>query len=93
LVMISFNIWLLALLFIFIKKAIDHPKAALYVLLGATAFMILSYVRIPLYNVYLDARDEGNYLLMILLNWLVAKTTQFYHSMRLHYLGFGLPYC
>jgi hypothetical protein len=73
LVMIAFNIWLLALLFICIKKAIDHPKAALYVLLGATLFMIISYVRIPLYNVYLDARDEGNYLLMILLNWLVAK--------------------
>ena len=73
LVMIAFNIWLLALLFLGIKRVIDHPKAALYVLLGASLFMVLSYIRIPLYNVYLNARDENNYVFMILLNWLVAK--------------------
>ena len=73
LVMISFNIWLLALLFLAIKKYIHHHKAAVYILILATVFMALSYVRIPLYNVYLDARDNNQYVLVILLNWLVAK--------------------
>lgn len=73
LVMIAFNIWLLALLFKLIKKWINHPRIALYILLFATLFMVLSYIRIPLYNVYLNARDDGNYMVVILLNWLVAK--------------------
>ncbi|MBW4258574.1 acyltransferase [Methanobacterium sp. YSL] len=73
LVMISFNILLLALLFWGIQKTIRHPKAKLGILLGATAFMVLSFVRIPLYNIYLQAVDQQNYVVMLSLNWLVAK--------------------
>ena len=73
LVMIALNIWLLTLLFHCIKKWIHHPKAALYVLIGATVFMGLSYIRIPLYNVYLEARDTNNYFLWAILNYFVSK--------------------
>lgn len=73
LVMISFNIWLLALLFLVIQKVIQQEKTHIYLLLFATLFMILSYIRIPLYNVYLEARDSNHYLVMMILNWLVAK--------------------
>ncbi|MCU0104613.1 DUF1624 domain-containing protein [Acholeplasma vituli] len=73
LVMIALNIWLLTLLFHLIKKWIYHEKAALYILVGATLFMGLSYIRIPLYNVYLDARDSNNYVLWVLLNYFVSK--------------------
>lgn len=73
LVMLSLNIFLLALCFKLFKKYINHKKVDWYVLIAATLFLIISYIRIPLYNVYLEALDDKNYLLMLLLNWFVAK--------------------
>jgi hypothetical protein len=73
LVMIGLNILLLALLFRIIKKYLDHPRLPLSILLFASMFMALSYVRIPLYNVYLEAVDNQQWFIMVLLNWLVAK--------------------
>jgi hypothetical protein len=73
LVMLGLNILLLALLFKVIKKHLLKEKMPLYLLLGATLFMALSYIRIPLYDIYLNARDNNQFVVMILLNWFVAK--------------------
>ena len=73
LVMLGFNVILLALLFKGIRKHLKNKKISNYLLLGATLFMILSYVRIPLYNIYLSALDQDNMVVVLLLNWLVAK--------------------
>ena len=73
LVMLSLNILLLTGLFRLIKKHIFNPKMSMYMLLGATLFMVISYIRIPLYNVYLEALDDKNYIAMLLLNFFVAK--------------------
>lgn len=73
LVMLGMNILLLSLLFRLISKKLMHPRMPHYMLISAVLFMALSYIRIPLYNVYLEARDQGNWFVMILLNWFVAK--------------------
>jgi hypothetical protein len=73
LVMIGLNILLLALLFRMIRKYLDHQRLPLMILFTASLFMALSYVRIPLYNLYIEAVDHQQWLVMILLNWLVAK--------------------
>jgi hypothetical protein len=73
LVMLGMNVILLGLLFKFIKKHLKNPKITNYLLIGSTLFMILSYVRIPLYNLYLTALDNNQFGLLLLLNWFVAK--------------------
>ncbi len=73
LVMLSLNIFLMVFLFKGIKKYFNHKKIDLYILIFAILFMIISYVRIPLYNVYLNAVDDKNLLIMSLLNWFVGK--------------------
>lgn len=73
LVMLSLNIFLLALSFRLFKKHFNHQKIDSFVLLAAILFLVLSYIRIPLYNVYLTALDSENYVVMLLLNWFVAK--------------------
>ncbi|MDO9629750.1 MAG: heparan-alpha-glucosaminide N-acetyltransferase domain-containing protein [Acholeplasmataceae bacterium] len=73
LVMLGMNVILLGLLFKFIGRYLKNPKITLYLLLGASFFMVISYIRIPLYNVYLNALDNQNMGLILLLNWFVAK--------------------
>jgi hypothetical protein len=73
LVMLGMNVILLGLLFKLIKKHLKNPKITNYLLIGSTIFMILSYVRIPLYNLYITALDNNHYGLLLLLNWFVAK--------------------
>jgi hypothetical protein len=45
----------------------------------------LSLIRIPLYTVYLDALESGNWLITLLLNWLVNKNNPIFP-----YLSFAL---
>jgi hypothetical protein len=73
LVMLGLNIILLAVLFKLIKKHLNNPKIHLYILIFATVFMAISYLRIPLYHVYLNAKDNNQFAVMLLLNWFVAK--------------------
>jgi len=73
LVMLALNIILLAMVFKVTGKWLAHERMPLYWLVGAICFMVLSYVRVPLYNHYLNALDEGQMLTVLALNWLVAK--------------------
>lgn len=73
LVMLSLNIFLMTLLFKVIKKQFNKPHTARNILMLAVVFLVISYVRIPLYNVYLSALDSHHYFVMILLNWFVGK--------------------
>jgi hypothetical protein len=73
LVMISLNIILLSLLFHIIRRFLDYPQLPKYILITATLFMGLSYLRIPLYTIYINAVQDQQWLVMIILNWLVAK--------------------
>ncbi|HOI84697.1 MAG TPA: heparan-alpha-glucosaminide N-acetyltransferase domain-containing protein [Acholeplasmataceae bacterium] len=73
LVMLSLNILLLSLFFKITWRYMKHHHYPLFVLLSAVIFLILSYIRIPLYLIYLNAVDERQFGLMILLNWFVAK--------------------
>lgn len=73
LVMLSLNILLLALFFKLTIKMMKKHYFQTFVLAFAIIFLILSYVRIPLYLVYLDAVDQQKMGMMILLNWFVAK--------------------
>lgn len=85
LVMIGLNIILLALILYGIRKQFNNPKIVPIVLIGATLFMALSYVRIPLYEVYLKARDSQNVIITLLLNWFVNK-----NNPLLPFFAFGL---
>jgi hypothetical protein len=72
-VMLGLNVILLGALFKLIQKYLKNPKVSNFLLIGASLFMILSYVRIPLYNIYLSALDNDNMVIVLLLNWFVAK--------------------
>lgn len=74
LVMIGSNVILLGLASIIGLKYIqsDKKRGDYFYILGVVV-LLLSIFRIPLYNVYLDARDNGNYFVVIILNWLVNK--------------------
>lgn len=74
LVMIGSNIILLGLLtfagFKFIKS---DKNRSVYFYVSGVVILLVSIFRIPLYSVYLDARDDGNYIVVFLLNWFVNK--------------------
>jgi hypothetical protein len=70
LVMLSLNIWLLALFFKVMKDKVKNER---FVLIAAILFLVISYIRIPLYSVYIEAVDQNNYFVMVLLNWFVNK--------------------
>ncbi|QAA76071.1 MAG: hypothetical protein BIP78_0305 [Candidatus Bipolaricaulis sibiricus] len=59
-----------------------HPQLALG---SAAGVLALSLVRIPLYELYLNAMDRGDRLVVLGLNWLVNK-----NNPLLPYLAFGL---
>ena len=71
LVMIGSNIILLALItalgFKYIKS---DNKRCLYFYVVGVGILLISILRIPLYDTYLNARDDGNYFIVFLLNWL-----------------------
>lgn len=73
LVMLSLNILLLTLLFKLSNKMMNKKSYPTFVLIFALVFLAVSYVRIPLYTVYLQAVEQQNYGMMLLLNWFVAK--------------------
>ena len=86
LVMIGSNIILVSLATIVGFKLIkSDSKRSYYFYLLAVAVLLLSIVRIPLYSTYLDARDNGNYFVVLLLNWFVNKNNPI-----LPFYAFGL---
>ncbi|MFU8786518.1 MAG: acyltransferase family protein [Candidatus Izemoplasmataceae bacterium] len=73
LVMLALNVMLLGVVWYALDRFKTQKNFKYIVLLVATLFMIVSYIRIPLYNVYLNAADNNNYFVMILLNYFVNK--------------------
>jgi hypothetical protein len=72
LVMIGMNILLMGVFFRLHHRLFKKVNANFY-LISAILFFILSLIRIPLYTIYLDALDSGNWPITLLLNWLVNK--------------------
>ncbi len=87
LVMIGSNIILLGLFTaIFYKrfKSVENKWFSRAYLIGGLAIFALSIVRIPLYAIYIKAVTDGDYPVIIALNWLVNK-----NNPVLPYLAFG----
>jgi len=84
LVMIGMNILLLGVFFRLHQRFFKKITPSFY-LISAILFFILSLIRIPLYTVYLDALESGNWLITLLLNWLVNKNNPIFP-----YLSFAL---
>jgi hypothetical protein len=84
LVMIGMNILLMGVFFRLHHRLFKKVNANFY-LISAILFFILSLIRIPLYTIYLDALDSGNWLITLLLNWLVNKNNPVFP-----YLSFAL---
>lgn len=73
LVMLALNIALLAVCFKFVGNYFKTTKNPTYLLIFATIFLIISYLRIPLYPIYMNAKADNQWGLWLLLNWFVAK--------------------
>ena len=74
LVMIGLNIILLqVILIIGMKWFASHKRQTWFLYGAALVVLLISLARIPLYNIYLDARDNEQYLLVLLLNWIANK--------------------
>ncbi len=73
LVMLSINIALLTLCFKLFSNYFIHSNKPYLLFIFSTLFLVISYLRIPLYPYYLNAREENRWLLTFLLNWFVAK--------------------
>ena len=74
LVMIGLNIILLGVAsFVGFKTIKTDKNRSYYFYILALVVLLISILRIPLYNVYLDARDNNNYFLILVLNWFVNK--------------------
>jgi hypothetical protein len=85
LVMIAMNVLLVGLMVLAYRK-IQSPKVKANIsLFGGIGFFALSLIRIPLYNVYLEARDALNWPVILALNWFVNK-----NNPVLPYLAFAL---
>lgn len=84
LVMIGMNILLLGLFFRINKKLYNkiHPN---FYLISALVIFVISFIRIPLYPVYLDAVENGRWSITLLLNWFVNKNNPIFP-----YLSFAL---
>ncbi|MGD9910252.1 MAG: heparan-alpha-glucosaminide N-acetyltransferase domain-containing protein [Candidatus Izemoplasmatales bacterium] len=86
LVMIGTNVILVGLITVGAYKFIkDDKKRTWFFYLLATLILLLSAFRIPLYAIYLNARDEGNYFVVIALNFFVNKNNPIFP-----FLAFGL---
>lgn len=84
LVMIGMNILLLGLFYRF-QHAFFKTIQPLFYLFSGLGFFALSLIRIPLYNLYLTALDQGNMILVFALNWFVNKNNPIFP-----YLSFAL---
>ncbi|PKM66211.1 MAG: hypothetical protein CVU94_07700 [Firmicutes bacterium HGW-Firmicutes-19] len=84
LVMIGMNILLMGVFFRFHHRFFKKITPNFY-LISALLFFAFSLIRIPLYTIYLDALDSGNWLVTLLLNWLVNKNNPVFP-----YLSFAL---
>ena len=84
LVMIGMNVCLLAAIYLLIKIRFKE-RQAFATLLIALIFFAISLIRIPLYTVYIDALDKGNFTVVLLLNWFVNKNNPIFP-----FLAFGL---
>jgi hypothetical protein len=84
LVMIGMNILLIGVFLRLHQRFFKKIRPGFY-LISALLFFVLSLIRIPLYTIYLDALDSGNWLVTLLLNWLVNKNNPIFP-----YLSFAL---
>ncbi len=74
LIMIGMNIILLSLITVVGFKYIKLLKnKSIYYYLVALIVLGISALRVPLYDVYIEAVDNGNHFLVIMLNWVVNK--------------------
>jgi hypothetical protein len=85
LVMIAMNVLLVGLLVIVYRTIESAKTKARISLIGGVTFFAVSLVRIPLYNLYLEARDAMNWPVILALNWIVNKNNPI-----LPYLAFAL---
>ncbi len=76
LVMIGLNIVLLGITFYFVQKLCNKYRkldnASVFLVVGVS-FFVISIIRIPLYEVYMNALANEEYGKVFLLNWLVNK--------------------
>lgn len=86
LVMIGMNTLICGILSFIVSKTVKEKKkqSKVYFILAIFVF-ILSMIRIPLYEIYLKAVEENNYLTVLLLNWLVNKNNPIFP-----FLSFGI---
>lgn len=84
LVMIGMNILLMGVFFRLHHRFFKKITPSFY-LISALLFFAFSLIRIPLYTIYLDALESGNWLVTLLLNWLVNKNNPVFP-----YLSFAL---
>jgi hypothetical protein len=74
LVMIGSNVILLGIItFVGFKYIKSDTKRSYYYYILGIVIMLLTIFRIPLYNIYLNARDDGNYFIVLLLNFIANK--------------------
>ncbi|KAF0227620.1 MAG: hypothetical protein FD179_58 [Erysipelotrichaceae bacterium] len=92
LVMIAMNILLVGLLYLILNRWLKSKKKSWLVLILAIVFFMLSLVRIPLYNLYLEGRDTMNWSLILPLNWLVNKNNPILPYFSFALMGMWLAY-
>lgn len=85
LVMIAMNVLLVGGMVVAFRKIDSARIKANLSLIGGVVFFAVSLIRIPLYNVYLEARDAFNWSVILALNWIVNKNNPI-----LPYLAFAL---
>jgi hypothetical protein len=85
LVMIGMNVLLVGGLVVAFRKIDSARIKANISLIGGVVFFAVSLIRIPLYNIYLEARDALNWPVILALNWIVNKNNPI-----LPYLAFAL---
>lgn len=85
LVMIAMNILLVGLGVLGLRRLNSAKLKARISLIAGMVFFAISLIRIPLYDLYLQARDSMNWPVILILNWVVNKNNPI-----LPYFAFGL---
>jgi hypothetical protein len=88
LVMIGINILLMGAIYGLYRKLKERYRnhiGSRFFLLSGVGVLVISFLRIPLYDVYLKAFEGGSYGRVLLLNWLVNKNNPI-----MPYLAFAL---
>lgn len=86
LIMLASNIFLLSIVFYLTSKMKLQQRGFLYLFL-ALGFFVLSLVRIPLYEMYLDAITNKQWGITLLLNWIVNKNNPIFPYFSFALLG------